>query len=954
MALNLIGQFFIHPTLNLGLSAPFSDNRTVKIYWDDSLLKFRVYLYDNTGTELTEALSGPTINVTSAARLLSLYTKFYSYCDSTTLNRFYPDNKYGNNYSQFTGENFASRVMLVFPYGVRELVENHWSCDTHVCNILFDLTYTVITEDDGSGNGSVEVKATTNATTVRFTRDPNATFNTATPSVSGVYTFTNLAAGTYTIYAIDEYNCKASITVIIPSVEAVYATRWRMTYNDLYGRATKVDIEELDYAGSVTEVKGSGADPFVLSWAGLAETNIFTPVIASRATIRMISETDFMFLDLFTQDERKYRVKQYKDVGSGYELKWVGFVLPELYSEPYYTDTNYVVEITANDQIGNLKNLPFTDDSGNEFVSDLSFLDAICAILRKTDINLNLRESVNIFESTMDQAASDSALQQAYFDSSIYKNADCEEVLTALLTNWGARLYQAEGYWHVELIEQRTASSIAYREFEITSQYSSNGTYTAVSNIKEATENTRSVLRDKSGLITVIPSYGKLVLLINTNSTNNLLTMGTFEPADVVNGQIKGWTFDLTNGNGVSYGIETLDKPIKESTSALFIDFTNVTEERALVMQAEQFTLASINGPRLVLRFDVLFRPYYKEFYSYIDYSLKIGDNYFCSGYNNDFPSADANILIDGEYNRVYVDQQLEWKTIEIKINSSNRINNLELTGPLTLKIRVSNNPTYDYASITALRAQSTDETFVRLSLNRVKVLDGANLRIYTLNYGTKADNSPDIIRPDDYHGTTNTRYWQLDKTLEVPVEDTLLAGVLIDNIVLTIDNGAYPEKIEIEKVINSNIKQTYTLPLNHSDLDASELSELQTDSNTKRAFKSYIRLNDGSVTTLWERTYETESRALLDILLRMLQAQLTQPSFKLSGSFLTDVYPSMFNSFKEFRMDRYFIANSLSVLDKSCSIDAELIELRTGADGEPPTGDTYEFTTEFSTEFDA
>lgn len=953
MALNLVGQFYIHPSLSLGLASPFSDNRTVKIYWDDVTSAFRVFLYDTSGVELAEALSGPTISVTSQTRALHLYTKKFSFCDGTTFNKFYPDNKAGNDYSQLTGENVNPSVLLVFPYGKQEIINNHWSCDVHICDTEFDLTYTQVTQDSGASDGTVSVKATTNATTIRFTRDPNATYNEATPSVAGEYTFTGLAAGTYTIYAIDEFNCKSSIIVIIPSAEAVYATRWCLQYFDLHNRMTRVDIEEKDYAGSITYVKG-GSNPFVLAWSNLGETNIFTRIFGSVATISLISETDFMFLDLFTQDERKFRVKQYKDVGAGLVLKWIGFVLPMAYSEPYYIDRNYEVQITANDQIGNLKDIDFSDDSGNKFTGSMSFLDAICAILRKTDILNDLRDSVNIFELTMQDDAEDSSIQQGYFDASIYFKNNCEDVLVSLMTTFGARVYQAEGYWNVELIEQRSSSSIAHRIFTLYGVYSSNSTANPVSNIKAATESTRSVLRDRSGLISVIPSFGKILFTLFTNSTNNMLRSGTFEPTDLINNQIVGWSFDMTSATGVVYGIEVLDKPIKESTTALFIDFTNVTTEKEIILLAEQFELIAINGATLVFRFDVLFRPYYKDFFSYLDYSLKIGDSWVSVGSGSYFPLSDTTQLIDGEYNRVYVDNALEWKTIETKIKSSQRYFNTELEGPVILKIRIDNNPRYDFASIAALKALVTDGNYVRSQFNRVKVLDGTNLRIYILNHGTNSESSPDVIRPNDYHGTTNTQVWKLEKTLAVPTEEYLLAGVLIDNVVLTLDNSAYPNEILIEKTINDDIKQPFELDLYHADVNASEIASLEVDENSKRVFKSFIRLNDGSETTLWKRTYEDEQRTIVDILFQMYQGQITAPAFKLSGSFFSDVYPSMFNSFYESRLQKYFIANSLAIHDKSCSFDAELIEKKSGTGGLPIPDEVYEFTDEHSTEFDA
>lgn len=1119
MALNLVSQFHIHPSLNFGFSSPFLDNRTVKTYWNDGTNAFEVIIYDTGGNLLASPTSGPTVLLNPYSRQLQCYTKFFSYCVGNDLHVFHPKTgqAFGEGFNSQTGEYVGGGSFVSgFPYAQRRIDLNHWSCNIHVCDIEFDLPHTAVTEDSGLSDGTIEVKANSGGGDVRFTRDPNSNYDDAIPSVAGIYTFTGLASGTYIIYALDPFNCKTSLTVNVPGLAAVYDTRWRLQYHDSRGRMTRVDIEQrgfgflngdfnsglnnwvqsqgegeegygswtvgsylgdnsasLDFAivhgngsgsyerdsflldhpyivpirassfrysirfgakvepnGTFTNaslyafyngdhlnnvqlifssnspdttftgtftpsqsnynsigffircevddttgfngswmfhmlyfkpnapdgtdiiyVKGSSKNPYSLPWSALGEVNIFAPVSGLVSDIDLISETDFMFQDLFTQDERMFKVKTYKDTGSGLELKFTGYVLPMVYSEPYYTDRNYPVHITANDQIGNLKDIDFTDDSGNALVGNISFLDAICTILRKTDIPLDVRESVNIFETTMDQDPEDSALQQAFFDASLYLGKNCEEVLVSIMTNWGARVYQAEGYWNIDLVEQRASTSIVHRIFTINGQYQSNGFHAPVTNIKKATASNRSVLRDRSGLITINPSYGKLKFNVKTSFVNNLLTRGTFERVDIQNNQIIGWTFDMTNGTGVSYGIEDLETARGDSKGALFIDFGNVTTEKEIIIRAESFNLDAINGPSLSFKFDVLFRPHYKEIFSYIDVSIKIGDNWVVQSFTG--ISDNTDLLLDGEYNRYYVDSALEWKTIEQKIYSSRRQFNTELEGPVLIKIRVNNNAVIDYASITALRAQITDNGAVQANLTKVKVQDGSLLRLYTLNSGTDADNSPDVIRPNDYNGTSNPFVWKLDKTLKSPVEEYLLAGLLIDNVILSLETS-YPENVILEKVIDTNIKPTFELDLVHCDLLISELSSAAADENTLRLSKSFIRKNDGTQTVFWKRTYEVEARPLLDILLKMYQAQVTLPSFKLSGSFYSDIYPSLFNSFFEDRMGKYFLPISLNIRDAECSFDSELIELRTGQDGEPPTPDTYEFTDEHTTEFDA
>lgn len=1090
MALNLVGQFLVPSGI---YAAPYSTGRAVRIFWDDVTLKFRVHVYNSLGADLGEQLTGPSFTIDSRdVGNIQLITKFYKYCDGTTLREFHPENKNRTFFGQGFRPNgtYDARVqqgqplLLVFPYGEQRTTENHYSCDTYVCDIDFDFAATVITPDSGTSDGSIIVTATSSAD-VRFSRDPNATY-AASAGTSNTYTFTALASGNYTIYAVDAQGCRASLVVFVPSTAVPYAVRWRAEHRDLEGNFSRFDIEEKGYAGSVVEVKTVGDNPVNPVWKGQAESNIFTPVLPSEVNVSLISETDFQFVDLFTQDERKFRGKLYKertnidrypflppslwvstdftgsndatadstqfyageigtlktlvayqplrvlngnsvsfdvDVTSfdlttdnvtfalynndtlvstpvtlntglsqnvlltasaeanrlritvevaGTEgvisiqpqdinvvltsfsttettLQWVGYSIPMLYSEPYYMDYNYPVSVTFTDQLADLSIKPFTDDSGNEISGSISVLDAISFIVRKTDLTINIIESVNLFETTMDQAAEDSAIQQLYFDSIIYLGKNCEETLQSLLTNLGARMYQDEAAWKIELIEER-GNSYTWREFTVNGVYVTNGTTYPVSQIKKATEAQRSVLRDRTGNITIMPSYGEIIFEISTLFNNNLLTQGTFEYSELINNQIRGWTFDLNNGAGISYGLEELEEERNGSKTALFVDFSNTDGDKNIVITAEEFDLDLVSGANLKLKFDVLFRPYFKDIWQYIDISLKIGDDYAIPTVT-DMP----NSLIDGEYQRFYMDTVLEWKTIEAPIVTTGRFINSPVEGPVTLKIRASNSLTVNYASITALRAQATVTNFtLKFNQKRARVQDGDILRLYTLQRGSDADAAPDIIRPNDYATTTNEWVWKLDKSFDLPSEEYLLAGLLIDNVKLFIETPDQPDIITVTRQINTDIKQTFTLPLNHSDLLVSEQTPTSDTLNAKRLTKSWFRLSNGTPTQLWKRKYVDEASPVIDILLSIYQGQISVPTYKLSGSLYSDVWPTMANSFYEARLQKYFLANYLSIMDKGSSFDAELIELRTSANGSPPGDDQFEFTTEHATDFNA
>jgi hypothetical protein len=1103
----------------------------VKSFWDDVALVIKVHVFTSTGTDLGIQATGPTVTGNYSSRQWRPTNYGYRFCDGSTLNTFTINNN-------GTG---LDNAQLVFPYVVRNQIANHFTCVSEiVCDIEFDINVTSVTNDSGAGDGIISVQASSSYGTPRYTLDPNHSYADASNANNGTgYVFSSLTAGTYIVYAIDVNGCKAQTTVVVldESESVNYGVRWRLEYEDKFQHGTtRLDIEEVDYSGDITEITGAG-DPVVLKWRGDSVDDIFTTFIASELEINLISRTHFEFFDLFTQDERKFRVKYYRDTGriapavpesteaitlpplsewqtstgdatredwttgsnptvtlpdspsaasevlfvpydfipgreyqitifydhtytgltigsatlavtndslitqfsefdsdvagagttsatvvltftatesckklrfgfsanhdavitvtglsgqmttpaipegpAGFELKFIGFITPSLYSEQYFTTSNYNVSFIASDQLGLLKDLDFTDDFGNEVKQQTSFLDAIALILRKTDLGLDIIESVNIYAEGFNSTASDSTLQQAYFDPSIYYQVSsekvfvdgkfqtifnnqakkCDYVLQQLLISFGARLYQANGNWRIELIEERS-TTVNYRQFSPFGILESSGTFSNVVDLKDI-DGDYIALTERSGMLSILPSYGKIRFEINNGFNNNLLTAGDFETRDIINGQFKGWGFDVSNGAGITYGYEKYKEAIKDSLGGLFVDFSNTsTAGKEIIITAETFDLEAIDNVNLKLSFDILFRPNYEGFVYYVDYSIKIGDNYVVT---NQLPiSSPGTLLIDGEYIRAYTSDALKWNTIERLIKTSQIVGrtspttvNKTLEGPVIIKLRVNNHPLYDHASISALRDVVTDDVLYlsMAGMYKANVLDGEVVRIYTLVQGTDADNSPEVIRPDDYNGTTNTYVWKQEKVLTAPDIDFLMNSVLIDNVILSVEREF--DELAYEKEFDPNIKQTLVRDITHTDfaITSDDIETPESDPNLERTVKNMIKDSSGNPTSFWFRDYESsESRTLMDILMRMNAGQVTSPAMKLSGSSITNQDVSFATLFYAPFLDKKFLNMYMAIHDFDRAVDVELLELKAGAEGEPPA-DVYEFTEEFTTEFDA
>ena len=117
--------------------------------------------------------------------------------------------------------------------------------------------------------------------------------------------------------------------------------RYEDGFNSLDGIAYRVEIWQEGYTGSVQSIAFS-SKPLVLKWS---ETDKLDPVHSSSATLRLFSDTDRQFLDLYTVKAGAVRMDVYRDG----QLYWSGTLDPELYEEPYSYKERYTVELTFSD-----------------------------------------------------------------------------------------------------------------------------------------------------------------------------------------------------------------------------------------------------------------------------------------------------------------------------------------------------------------------------------------------------------------------------------------------------------------------------------------------------------------------------------------------------------------------------------------------------------------------------
>lgn len=155
-------------------------------------------------------------------------------------------------------------------------------------------------------------------------------------------------------------------------------------------------------------------------------------------------KADAKFLHLFTGDEKRYLVKvNMIDADDNSELLWQGFLLPDIYSEPY-TNGAFFVPFEAIDMLSVLKNYTLNP----WFFDDRYPLPKLLAyLLEATGLNQPMVIAPAIVPEIATSIAMINVPIAQYADKNKYD--DNAKILEDILDSLGLQLYSFRGYWFI-------------------------------------------------------------------------------------------------------------------------------------------------------------------------------------------------------------------------------------------------------------------------------------------------------------------------------------------------------------------------------------------------------------------------------------------------------------------------------------------------------------------------
>lgn len=861
-----------------------------------------------------------------------------------------------NNAKYCDGEDLVSySSKLSWPYANYHLTEDHPSCAIVVCDL--EITSATPTNETGVGqaDGEVALTATSSNGTIKYSLTEN--FDYASGQDSPI---TGLTTGNYTVYAKDAAGCQDSITVFVGQ-DVNYGPRWRMDYDVVFPRGvvSRIDIEELEYTGSVTEICG-GAEPFNLEYHPSDDSQ----VVPSSAVVQILCETDAQFDDIRTGQDRQFRVRKYKGVDfDNLSLEWTGFISPEFYSEPYLNEP-YYIELTAYDGLGELKNKDFKALSGEEFFGDMSLIKIISECLKKLPLEINIRSCVNIFEQGMNTAATDDPLAQTYIASQNFRENNCDEVLTSILKPFTrAEIFQSFGVWWIRTKEQSVYSTLPYREFDVDGEYVDEDSISSRKKLDFPHTSNRLCFIEAGQVLSYSRNYGLFRIVHELGKDNNMIDSGGFEDKDLVNGGFRGWNIFPAQVN-VTYGQEKVENG--DSRGAFFFQWVGTSGNQAdNILTSTPLPLSFPDFHSFATRFTLKFQVYVSLAYPVKWVRLGVRLRWVrTSGSVGDFYDSNLNTnkTIHNAVNTVHVEDIYitsfnSWQTLEFQGLPPG----IQTQGDCTVSVSFffHNHTGRDFASFTTLRAATTLNTLPEGK--RVYATDGGDAPTYgyELRRNTETESAPDIIRPDDYNAASNPRQWVKIDELNIAGSVAMVDRIMIDNVEIKIFGvGIIPGQPGIV-LIDPPETVTYETEVTKNNESVFEDEVMNGDApdllGTEYIYNGLFKLSDGTPTALWARSGVTESARLLDIYLSHLVAQGSSSLRLLSGTGIADIQLGYINSLEDQRDNRRYRFTRFALSDKAGRYSFELEETLTGDDGEsPPDAGEFEFTTEFSEEFTA
>ena len=297
--------------------------------------------------------------------------------------------------------------------------------------------------------------------------------------------------------------------------------KYKLEYKNVNDDLFRCEIYHTDYTSSEILVSGK----CTLEYAAIDD--VLHCIRGANLQIELEASTNLSFEDLYTEDEKVFKVKFFKnDIQLFY-----GYLKPDGLFTDFIND-HWVITLDCIDGLGILKNLSFVKDTGLYFLGKMKEIDIIYHCLHRTALNMPINTNIQIYYDLADENLD--ILQQVYNNTERFVKADdktildCEAVLKSVLEKYSAVCTQYNGEWYIyQPLNIETESEFYHYEDNVfINKKTIDTTFTIGSNINgfyphHCNANQRISLKGSTRAYRVHYIYG--------NSKNTLIENPTFE-----------------------------------------------------------------------------------------------------------------------------------------------------------------------------------------------------------------------------------------------------------------------------------------------------------------------------------------------------------------------------------------------------------------------------------------
>lgn len=871
----------------------------------------------------------------------------------------------------------ALGFVIAFSFEIIDMTSGRRPPPLLICDLKFTGTPSALSQDTGSGNGSITFAATSSQPILYALRD----FYYSDETGQASSTFSNLRAGTYRLHAVDSKNCKAWYDFTIPlntapspspATPPANGIEYQMGMTDFNGKQSIVNIVRQAFDGTTTQIDGGTEDPIVYSVRLEGSTDIFAAIVASQLEVQLKSEYPSQFESLF-QNSELYRVYYYKEG----VLKFAGKIYPQTYKEPWSEYSDYPVTLLATDGLVELDDVDFLDDNGNRLTGNLKQIEVVAYALSKLGFELNIRSACNIYDTGMNQTAADDPLDQTYVDCLTYypknKVLSCMEVIRRVLEPYNASIVQWEGYWWIVRFEELVNNSVAYREFNKAGAYVSNGTFDPLVDIRSTDSPDRVHWLD-GAFMDKTPAYGNVEVTYQQGLRKSLIRNGEFNVVDKYTPDkgtertidVSGFTV-ANNGDMVNTGFAWVD--YEKLNAAMVLQGTGLAYVMAKV---PAFKIAGTDRIHIQVRYrieDLVIKFRYQK----VKFMVQHGSKYLLSdGTWSSTPTILTAYQKDGG----------EFATFKISSTAPPSTTGIA-TEDLTIKVYSSYVLDAEFASTYGGSGLNSKLTAGLPAGYRTEVYVPANSTMFYYELENTTQSAPgifpiDIVTPTDYNSSTNPYKWVLKESIKRYTNQPVVGQIQIDEVSLRYSPGG-AELVE-EQVLSATPKTTknkFERTLYHGSAVQSVKTVFNTgfswsqglgtliegtasNQNAKLTHVGFVRNASGVSWDHWKRDAVAEDFSLQQVALRSLTAQFKEPSRRITGSLSnkpigggTPKYITPITVLRDRYDNTFYKPMGFSYHDRLCEYSGEVIEMvDITAGGTATDGGVSSFSSAFNSAF--